>query len=167
MPKRIYAAWVFVVLFAAVLPIAVPYFIWPPNDYRGGSFDGPVPPNLYGGYAGIARYVPSSVSVVSAPRPGTSSADGCRSKGAQLTIQSGLAARVNLRGAYGIPFASINFSCETSSGLLLSLGGGLWLAGLAWLSGILAVSAPFIFVLKRKLAEQPGSPPLLSRPVPG
>lgn len=63
MPKRFYAAWVFVVILAAVLPIVIPYFIWPPQRYERGSFDEPAVPNL-------SVPLPSNVSVESGPRPG-------------------------------------------------------------------------------------------------
>ena len=165
MPKRFYAAWAFVVVLAAVLPIAVPYAIWPPNDYERGSFDGPIQPNLYGRYAFLASFVPSSVSVDPGPR--TDIQDGRCLSGIATNNQRDATAKVILRGAYGFPLGSFDESCLAENGLLFSTGIGLLLAGLAWFVGMAAVSAPFIFVLERKLAARRGSRPLLSRPISG
>ena len=165
MPKRFYAAWVFVVILAAVLPIVIPYFIWPPQSYARGTFDGPVPPNLYGRYAFMASIVPTSVNVDYGPRSDIQ--DGKCLSGPAYRQQKDSTASVVLHGAYGIPFGSIDITCKTESGLKIFLGGGLLLAGLAWLFGILAVAIPFALVLRRRLAANPKAPPLLSRPVPG
>ena len=91
----------------------------------------------------------------------------CYSGVAWFRLQQDQIVKVVLRGAYGIPFGSIEYTCTSESGRRLFLGIGLLLAGLAWFVGMAAVSAPFIFVLERKLAARRGSRPLLSRPISG
>jgi hypothetical protein len=165
MPKRFYAAWVLVVIIAAVLPIAIPYFIWPPTDYKGPSLDGTVQPHLYGGYSLLASFVPSSVSVDPVPR--TDIQNGKCIAGPAYRQQRDATASVVLRGAYGIPFGSIDATCRTQSGLSISTGGGLLLASLAWIVGMAFVSAPFIFVLERRSSRRRDPHALLNRPLPG
>ncbi len=164
MPKRFYAAWAFFVILAAAVPIAVPYAIWPPNDYEGGTFDGTIQPHLYGEYALVARYVPSSVSVEPVPQPTV--LFGCPNS-AMKGREGGFTANVTLRGAYGIPFGSIDATCRTQSGLSVSPGGGLLLAGLAWVLGMAVISAPFILALERRGAGREPSHLTLNRPLPG
>ena len=159
LPKRFYATWAFVVILAAVLPIAIPYFIWPPQSYERGSFDEPDPPNL-------PVPLPSNVSVESGPRPGIEESR-CHSGVAFQRLQRDSIAKLVLRGAYGIPIGSIEFTCTAERGSRIFIGGGLLLAGLAWFVGMAVVSAPFVLMLERRLAERRGARSLLSRPLSG
>ena len=161
MPKRFYVAWALAVILALVLPVAIPYFIWPPQSYDQQGFD-PTQAKLHGPYAEIASLLPSSVRVKAVEPP----TRRCHSGGAEMRLQSGTVYDVVLRGAYGIPFGSIEVSCRTESGLKVFLGGGLLLAGLAWLSGMAVVSIPFVLMLERRLAERRGARSFLSRALP-
>ena len=122
MPKRFYAAWAFVVVLAAVLPIAIPYFIWPPQNYERGSFDGAFPPNLFG--ALVAGLSPKHVSVEPGPRPGIEES-GCSSGVAWNHLRQVEIPKLVLRGAYGIPFGSVEYTCTSKGDKRLFLGGGL------------------------------------------
>lgn len=104
--------------------------------------------------------------VAPGPRPGIEESR-CYSDVASFRLRQDEIAKVVLRGAYGIPFGSVEYTCKTESGLKIFLGGGLLLAGLAWFVGMAVVSIPFALVLERRLAERRGSRSILSRPVPG
>lgn len=158
MPKRFYVAWAFVVLLAAVLPIAIPYFIWPPYDFERGSFTGPDQAEVFGRYAqsrmAATRYLPTSVSVDGGPLLAVP-AQGC-GPGALHSLERNYTATITLHGAYGIPIGSSKITCEPYY-YRGAIGWTAPLVGLAWILGIAVVSAPFVFALRRGDAESAGS----------
>ena len=162
MPKRFYVAWALAVILALVLPVAIPYFIWPPQSYDQQGFD-PTQAKLHGPYAGIASVLPSSVRVKAVEPPTRT----CFSGPAERRLRSGTVSNVVFHGEYGIPFASVRVDCDGGPFGGFSARGIGFLSGFAWLLGILIVSVPFIVLRERKLAENRGLPPFLSRPIPG
>ena len=115
MPKRFYAAWALVVVLVAVLPIAVPYFIWPPYHYERGSFVGPDQAEVFGRYAqsriGSTKYLPTSLHVDVGPELQGSITSGCGP--ARLhRLERDYTATVTTRGPYGIPIGSVEVDCE-------------------------------------------------------
>ena len=102
--------------------------------------------------------------VDSGPRPGIEESR-CYSDVASFRLRQDEIAKVVLRGAYGIPFGSVEYTCNSTRGWRFFPGGGLLLAGLAWFAGMAVVSAPFVLMLERRLAERRGSRSILSRPL--
>jgi hypothetical protein len=169
MPKRFYVAWGFAVVLAAVLPIAIPYAIWPPTEHERGSFVGPDQAEIFERWAlsrvSASQYFPYSVSVEAGPLLDVP-ARGC-GPAALHSLERSYTATVTTRGPYGIPMGSVEVSCENQ---IPRPGGGLdgyaLLGLLALLGGVAAVSAPFVLALKRRDAEsadrrqnEPSQPP--------
>ena len=162
MPKRFYVAWALAVILALVLPVAIPYFIWPPQSYDQQGFD-PTQAKLHGPYAEIASLLPSSVRVKAVEPPTRT----CFSGPAERRLRSGTVSNVVFHGAYGIPFASFDVSCNTEGGIAVNVGPITMLALLAWVAGAVVVSAPFWLLQERRRTGEDRSHWFLDLPVPG
>lgn len=145
MPRRFYVAWGLVVALAAILPVFIPYFIWPPQSYEGAKFDTDQA-QLHWRYADVARLLPSSVETKHVDPPDRN----CHSGPADRRLRSGTVSNVVFHGAYGIPFASFDVSCTSETGLSIIFGPTSVLAVLAWFAGMLVVSIPFWLLQQRR-----------------
>ncbi len=152
MPKCFFVAWMFAVILAAVLPIAIPYAIWPPYESHPWNWQGPDQAEIFGRYAQsrvyVARYFPSSVSVEAGPLRDASVRSSC-GPASLWRLQRNYRATVKLRGAYGIPFSSDAVTCAPRLDWRFTPHAYGLLSVLAWLVGITAVSTPFILFQAR------------------
>ncbi|MEX0785971.1 MAG: hypothetical protein WD939_04985 [Dehalococcoidia bacterium] len=142
MSGRFYFAWGLAVLLALVLPVAVPYAIWPPGAIaeEGRHADGPAE---CGRRAKIdaRNYTHFSASML----PLSSDVERCyRPPGGDLIYT----AKVTAHGPYGIPIASTNVG-PTGGGALTGDGRASLFAMLALVSGAVLVSMPFALLAVR------------------
>jgi hypothetical protein len=140
MPKWLYAAWTLAVLLAIVLPLAVPYAIWPPARFDGADSSGDC--------AGIAKSYAAAATnrAASLLWPLSVRVDKCAGTLADPQMQ--FQAQVNARGPYGIPFAAA--AVTASSATWSESNGGAMLGLVALMFGVVAVSAPFGVVLLQR-----------------
>lgn len=142
-----YAAWAFGLVLAVVLPIAIPYGIWPRDEGRHVD-----PMADCGRQAKLdARQYTHPVASL---WPLSASVQTCERlpDGVNLRYR----AEVSARGPYGIPFASAHVS--STGGKALSPHGGQLLGLVALLSGAVLVSMPFGFLwLRHVVASRLGS----------
>jgi hypothetical protein len=123
-PRAFYAAWALAVVFAVVLPIAVPYAIWPTGATSTCELHALVP---------VESGTP--FAVVSVPLQITN--ERCIGD-----TNDPVAAKIIAHGPYGIPFAS----AEITDGSYDSLypDEGVFWGMLALMTGVFAVSLPFL-----------------------
>jgi hypothetical protein len=136
MSKGFYAAWAAVVLTALVVPVAVPFAVWPPAyfDDAQGSGDCASIAKDYAAEHPATKLWPVSVDVE-------------RCTGTLSDPDMPFEARVEARGPYGIPFAS---GSVTRTDIRHFDGhGGVYLGLAALLGGVAAASLPFAGVLLR------------------
>lgn len=127
MSRWFYAAWAIAVLAAVILPIAIPYAIWPAGATSPCELHTLVP---------LSSETP--FAVVNVPLEIT----GERCVG---DATDPIAGKVIVHGAYGIPIASATLEYGSYDSLLPD--DGVVLATLALIMGVLWVSLPFIFIL--------------------
>ena len=158
MPKRFYVAWVFVVILAIWIPLAIPYFIWP-SESGPSRWQGLDQAEIFSRWAltrvSASRYLPYSVSVDSGPLLEVP-ARGC-GPAALHSLERDYTATVTTRGPYGIPIGSVEVDCERQ---YPQPGGGLdgyaILGLLALFGGVAAVSTPFVlFRLRIEASMRP------------
>ena len=133
MSWRFYAGWACAVVLALVLPVAIPYAIWPQHE---GPYDdddmiaecGRVAEIAAGGY-------PASLWALS------SEVQSCSRDEAGVLIYS---AKVIAHGPYGIPFATATVTPRDINWHDMDRGAGFGLAAL--IAGVVAVSIPFALV---------------------
>ncbi len=157
MPRRFYLAWGVAVVLAFVLPVAVPYAIWPPPDTGPGSWAGTADAEMFGRWARTqvegTRFMPTSVEVeagplLSAPVP-------CGGPVAMHKLPRLYTAKVAVRGAYGIPLTTYEVRCDGWDRTGRTEGGMLLLGLGALLIGMVGVSLPFTpFWLRGMLTKQ-------------
>ncbi len=129
MPEPFWWSWTAVVALAVVLPIVIPYAIWPPSDGSDCELHTRVPV-ASGTLFGLVT-VPMEIT-------------GERCVG---DTTDPVAGKVIAHGAYGIPIASATVydggydSLNPDDGAMLSI--------LALVAGVFAVSIPFLAVLLR------------------
>jgi hypothetical protein len=132
MTKRFYAAWACAVLLALALPVAIPYVLWPPGapgpqGDPAAEFARRAEVQVIGSSHPIASLLPTSVRVEDTGQPW-----GPPHHRAEVIV----------RGPYGIPLGRAVI--EGSEIGALEPDAGPALAEIAVLSGVAAVSLPFI-----------------------
>jgi hypothetical protein len=140
MSRRFYAGWAVAVLLALVLPVALPYVIWPPAHFDRASGSGDC--------AAVAKDYAVSEAHRSASMllPLSAGVERCRGTLPDVDLEFDVV--VKARGPYGIPFASAEVS-RAGSQWSESISGGLF--GLfALMSGVAVVSLPFALVMLRR-----------------
>ncbi len=152
MTTRFYAAWVFVVMLAVVLPIAVPYAIWTPGVLTEGT--GPLV-NQAAACAWRARidarhYTHFTASLLAL----SSSVESCEGSVAGSLVYTAV---VKARGPYGIPFASSRVTPQGGSALTGD-GSGAALGFLALVAGVALTSVPFAYLWLRHILRGRPSP---------
>ena len=157
MPRRFYLAWGAAVVLALVVPVAVPYAIWPPPDTGPGSWARTADAEMFGRWARTqiegTRFVPTSVEVQAGPllREPVS----CGGPVAMHKLPRVYTAEVTVRGPYGIPLTTYEVHC-TGWDRTGRTEGGMALLGLgALLTGVIAVSILFTpFWLRSMLSRR-------------
>ena len=135
MPRRFYLAWAGAVLLALVLPVAVPYAIWPPAYYDDAEASGDC--------ASIAKdYAADGPPMVLWPV--SVRVEDCAGELADPGM--GMLVHLEARGPYGIPFATARVT-ETDIQHFREDGSAVLVAMLALIAGMVAVSLPFGVVL--------------------
>ncbi|MEX2159976.1 MAG: hypothetical protein WEB04_11300 [Dehalococcoidia bacterium] len=134
MPKRFYAAWAVAVLLAVVLPIAIPYAIWPQAYYDDADGSGDCA-SIAKDYAadGPTALWPASVRVEEC-------SGGLADPGMRMLVH------VQARGPYGIVVANATVT-ETDIRHFREDGSGMLFGMAALLAGVVAVSLPFALAL--------------------
>ncbi len=145
MAKGFYAAWAFVVMLAVILPIAIPYAIWPPGVLTEGT--GPLV-NQTAACAWRARidarnYTHFTASLLAL----SSSVDSCEGS---VTGSLVYTAEVTAHGPYGIPFASTRVTPQGGEALKVD-GSGAALGFLALVGAVVPTSAPFAYLRLRHI----------------
>lgn len=129
------AAWLGAMLLAFVLPLVLPVVIWPPAYFDDAS-DSADCASIAKDYASrthpIARLWPSSAKVNECAGGGLSERDF------RFDVD------VVAHGPYGIPFSSANISNNNEE---LLTADGVMLGLIALMTGVFAVSIPFLAVL--------------------
>ncbi len=144
MAKDFFAVWAFAVMMAAVLPIAVPYAIWPPGIMTENEW---VQTDLTVACEERAKldaqhYTHPVASLLAL----SSSVDSCEGATAGPLKYT---AAVTAHGPYGIPFASSPRVTSQGGAALKLDGGGAALGFLALVGGVALTSLPFVYVLLR------------------
>ena len=147
MTTRFYAAWAFVVMLAVVLPIAVPYAIWPPGVLTEGT--GPLV-NRTAACEWRARidarnYTHFTASLLAL----SSSVESCEGSSAGSLVYTAV---VTAHGPYGIPFASTRVT-RHGGGALTGDGSGAALGFLALVGGVALTSVPFAYLWLRHVSR--------------
>jgi hypothetical protein len=133
MLRRFYVAWAVTVALAVIMPIAVPYAIWPPTALVGTSND-------CAGRAIIATR--TGTHFTAALLPLSADVHSCE----RAIVYR---AEVTARGPYGIPIGSSLVSRSDIQALTANEE-GLLLAFAALMAGVVAVSLPFGVVLLQR-----------------
>lgn len=152
-----YAGWAFVIGLALVLPIALPYAVWPAPETGRGSWAGPADEEMFGRWARTqiegTRFIPTSVEVEAGPVLRTPVP--CDGPVAMHRLPRVYTAEVTLRGVYGIPLTSFEVTCSgwnrigRSEGETLALMLGLLFATVG------LVSTPFAFFrIRHRLGKE-------------
>ncbi len=152
MTTRFYATWAFVVMLAVVLPIAVPYAIWPPGIMTEGT--GPLVDRT-AACAWRARndarnYTHFTASLL----PLSASVEWCGHSPEGLLVSMVV---VKARGPYGIPFASSRVTSQGGEALKID-GSGAALGFLALVGGVALTSVPFAYLWLRHFLRGRPSP---------
>ena len=138
MSARFYVAWGIVVLLTLVLPIAVPFAIWPPAYYDDAEDSGDCA-SIAKDYAADGPpmvFWPVSVRVEDC-------AGGLADPGMRMLVH------LEARGPYGITFATARVT-ETDIRHFREDGSGELVGMLALMAGVVAVSLPFSVVLLQR-----------------
>ncbi len=137
MSKWFYSAWALAVLLAFVLPVAVPYAVWPSDDSRCARY---------------ARGALQSAGYVLPRTPLTVNVLDCPDEPAQIPR---FRAEVTAHGPYGVALRSYLVGDPVGIRRLDSGGSGL-IAGGALVAGAALVSIPFTFFwLRHVLRRRP------------
>ena len=141
MSRWFYSAWAVAVLLAFVLPVTIPYAVWP---LREGWQADPVAEcvrrarnSAVQNYHPVASLWPLSVAVEFCEWP------------PEHAPHPFYVAEVTARGPYGIPFASARVTTRNIEGL--NPDGGFVIGTVALLTGVVLVSTPFTFFWLRRL----------------
>ncbi len=138
MTTRFYAVWAFVVMLAVVLPIAVPYVIWPPGIMTENEW---VQTDLTVACEERAKLDAQHYThFVAALLALSSSVESCEGATAGLLVYT---AEVTAHGPYGISFASSPRVTSEGGQALKIDGSGAALGFLALVGGVALTSAPF------------------------
>jgi hypothetical protein len=140
MSTRFYAAWALAVILALVLPVAVPFAIWPPREGRQNELNAE---------CGRRAEMDASRETPYSLLPLSSSVAFCQRDDAGGLLYR---ATVQARGPYGIPYASGSVGPRDIQHL--SEHRGVTLGFLALLGGVAAMSAPFVYALLRRPLQQ-------------
>ncbi len=152
MAKGFYAAWAFVVMLAVVLPIAIPYAIWPPGVLTEGT--GPLV-NQTAACAWRARIDARNYTHFTASLWALSaSVESCEGATAGLLVYTAV---VTAHGPYGIPFASTRVTRHGGGALKID-GSGAALGFLALVGGVALTSVPFAYLWLRHFLRGRPSP---------
>lgn len=149
MPNRFYAAWTISVILALALPVIIPYLIWPTYESlenRSHLSAADWTAHSASDNALYTRALPNSVSFAPCTAgPGLH--------------QNGYSALVTLRGAFGLPIASLDYDCSNDYPMLpdgrhtppmVWKLWGLFLATGGLIAGAVAVSFPFWVLQERR-----------------
>ncbi len=141
MSRWFYSAWALAVLLAIVLPVAIPYAVWPLREGRQAD-----PVAECGRRAKIdARRDHPSASLW----PLSVTIKACEWRPDGLPIYR---AEVTARGPYGIPFASARVTTRDVE--WFTPEGDVALGSLALLTGVAVVSMPFTFFWLRHVVHR-------------
>lgn len=157
MSRRFYASWAVAVALAFIVPIAIPYALWPAAETGPGNWAGPADAEMFGRWARTqvegTRFVPSSVEVDAGPLLGAPVP--CDGPVAMHSLPRLYTATVTLRGPYGLPLESFEVTCAGSSRVSGSETSALALTVAALLAGATGVSVPFFsFWLQQTLTRR-------------
>ena len=135
-------------LLAIVLPVAVPYAVWPLREGRSAE---PVAEcGRYARNSAIQNYHP-----VASLWPLSVTVGAC---GWDNMLFPFYVAEVTARGPYGIPFASARVTTRDIEGL--NPDGGFIIGTVALLTGVAVVSTPFTFFWLRHILRSQMQPAL-------
>ncbi|MCH7837965.1 MAG: hypothetical protein IIC26_05590 [Chloroflexi bacterium] len=140
MSRWFYSAWALAVLLAFVLPVAIPYAVWPPREGRQTDLVAEcgrrAKNNAILGTHPVASLWPLSVTV-----------SVCESSPHLFYV-----AEVSARGPYGIPFASSRVTTRNIEAL--NPDGGFVIGSIALLTGVAVVSMPFGYFWLRHVVRR-------------
>ena len=139
MSRWFYAGWPLAVALAFVLPIGVPFAVWPREGWQS---------NLVAECGRRAEYNPASETPF-IWMPLSSDVQFCERDEAGVLIYR---AKIQARGPYGIPVASGSVSPRDIQHLRGHGGAALGVAAL--FAGVAAVSLPFFLVWLRRVLER-------------
>ncbi len=137
MPRRFYAAWALVVLLALVLPIVIPFAVWPPREGHQSDMVAECGRRAENNAASETPFIWLPLS---------SEVRFCERDESGFLIYR---AEVSARGPYGIPYASGTVGPRDVRHLRAH--GGVALGVAALLASVTAVSAPFALILLRHM----------------
>ena len=143
MSRWFYSAWALAVLLAIVLPVAIPYAVWPLREGRQAD---PVAECGRRAKGDATRDHPSAFLW-----PLSVTVSICE-RSPENTPHLFYVAEVTARGPYGIPFATARVTTRNIEGF--DHDGGLVLGALALLTGVGFVSIPFTFFWLRLLLRR-------------
>ena len=137
MSQWFYAAWALAVALAFVLPLAVPFAIWPPREGRQSDL-----------VAECGRRAENNAATETPFiwMPLSSDVQLCGPSTAGVLIYR---AEIQARGPYGIPYASGTVDLRVIKPLRIHSGVAIGIAAL--FGGVTAVSVPFFLVWLRRV----------------
>ena len=139
MTTRFYAAWAIAAVLALLLPVAVPYAIWPPARFDKADSSGDC--------AGIAKaYAAEATNRAATLWPASVRVEQCAGTLSDPHMQ--FRTLVDARGPYGIRWASAEVT-ESNVGSFEE-NGGVALGLAALVAGVAAVSTPFVYLVLRQ-----------------
>ena len=148
MANRFYAAWAFVAMLAVVLPIAIPYAIWPPGIMTENEWvqtDRTVACEERA-KLDAQRYTHFTAALLAL----SSSVKSCEGSSAGSLVYTAV---VTAHGPYGIPFASSRVTSQ-GGGALTGDGSGAARGFLAVVGGVALASTPFAYLWIRHVLRR-------------